>query len=68
MMLFIVYRGYRERTLHRWDLAEPQLKSDHVKKEKKKKPHTGEVIKEKDAILYTHKSFIMCTITFPSLL
>lgn len=24
--------------MHRWDLAEPQLKSDHVKKEKKKNP------------------------------
>lgn len=32
--------GYRERTLHHWDLAESLLKSEHVK-------HTEEVIKEK---------------------
>lgn len=48
--------GYRERTLHHRDLAGSQLESEHVK-------HTGEVIKEK--ILYTHKSCVMCTITFP---
>lgn len=39
-MLFIVYKRYRERTEHRWDLSESQLKREHVK-------HTGEVIKEK---------------------